>query len=159
LGKLTRNEQQAPIKVVFPGSGGGIKAAVITAPALIDTTLYYCECKSIDEANYLAAFLNASIISADLKLRGATGHGGGLRHIHKLPLDYNIPQYDATDAVHQGLVFIAQEMTAIAQQTASTFASRTVRQTQIQIQCRLSEKMEILNQMVERALGITPNPE
>ncbi len=102
--------QRGLIKVIFPGSGTILKAAVVEGEVIIDTTCYYYPATTLEEAHYLTGILNSQSISQDLGRRGSTGAGGGLRHYHKKPLEYNIPRFDPAIPLHQELASKSIEM-------------------------------------------------
>ncbi len=107
---ITNPGQRQQIKVIFPGSGTVLKAAVVEGEVVVDTTCYYYPAASLEEAHYLAGILNSRSISQDLGRRGSTGAGGGLRHYHKKPLEYNIPCFDPAVPLHQEIARKSAEM-------------------------------------------------
>ncbi|HMF30735.1 MAG TPA: N-6 DNA methylase, partial [Candidatus Lokiarchaeia archaeon] len=106
---VTNFLQAGKIKVIFPGSGGMVKAAIVQGDVLVDTSCYYLSTDDIEEAYYLTGILNSPSISRDLQQRGATGAGGGLRHMHKKPLEYPIPRYDESNPLHKNICELAQK--------------------------------------------------
>jgi hypothetical protein len=75
---------------------------------IIHTTLYLYQTNNEDEAHYLTAVLNSSILNELVKpmqTRGAYGP----RHFHKKPLEFPIPRYDSTNPVHRRLSELGKE--------------------------------------------------
>ncbi len=107
---VTNPGQRQQIKVIFPGSGTILKAAVVEGEVIIDTTCYYYPATSLEEADYLVGVLNSRSISQDLGRRGSTGAGGGLRHYHKKPLEYNIPRFNLGVPLHLEIARKSAEM-------------------------------------------------
>ena len=67
--------------------------------AVVDDTLYWITCQSVQEAYYLLALINsATLYEAAIPLM-AKGQFGA-RHLHKQLWKLPIPEYDATDALH-----------------------------------------------------------
>ncbi len=117
--KLIAARQRSPFKVVIQGSGTIVKAAVVTDPrVIIDSTNYLIACSSSYEAYYLAAILNAPILTETIRLIQAEGAGGGGRHIQKRPFTVNIPKFDSDDDLHCRLAKFSHTMT----QKLQTFA-------------------------------------
>jgi hypothetical protein len=104
LNKLVRPDQRSPLKVVFPLSGGLIKAALVRGPTIVDYKMFYLAASSEGEAYYLMAILNSQSITADIRLRGSTGAGGNLRDMGKRVLEYKIPEFNPEDPLHAQLV-------------------------------------------------------
>ena len=75
---LSNLAQMHLLKVIFPGSGGIVKAAIVRGEMLVDTSCYYFGTESENEAYYITGILNAPSISSDLKRRGSTGAQGGI---------------------------------------------------------------------------------
>ncbi|OLS13813.1 MAG: BseRI endonuclease [Promethearchaeota archaeon CR_4] len=126
--------QRRQLKVIFPGSGTILKAAVISGEIIVDTTCYYYPAKSVEEANYLAGVLNSRSISQDIGRRGSTGAGGGLRHYHKKPLQYHIPLFDSTITLHQKIARKSEEM---AHQVENFVKTRTTSKGEETVQERV----------------------
>jgi len=65
-------------------------------------TTYFYNTESKDEAYYLSAILNSKIL--DKKIKPLQSRGSfGERDIHKLPLSFNIPKYNADLKLHKEL--------------------------------------------------------
>jgi len=115
--KLTRLNPRAKYKVVYNTSGTYLASAVVEnkKPSIeingtrvrlngivVDCTLYSYETDSEDEAHYLSAMLNSSIIDEAIKPAQARGLFGP-RHIHKKPFEIPIPKFNSRNRVHRKL--------------------------------------------------------
>ena len=97
-------------KVVYNGIGSIVKAAIITYPAIIDTSLYFYIPENLPEAYFLLGFLNSPCLTKRVKKVGSTGASGSLRNIHKHPLNVRIPGYNSKNSKHIALSNYAEEM-------------------------------------------------
>ncbi|MFX1537324.1 MAG: hypothetical protein ACFFDI_24210, partial [Promethearchaeota archaeon] len=112
---LSTSRQKASLKVVYNSTGGSVKSAIIRnqnkdKTTIVDTKLYFMPTDNEDEAYYLCGILNAPCITEDVKRRGSTGAGGGLRNVHKVPLTFNIPLFDEKQRHHQDIAKKAREI-------------------------------------------------
>lgn len=73
---------------------------------IIDTKLYWIQCRTIDEANYLTAIINSRILEeavTDLMSKGQFGSRDLHKHLWRLP----IPRYDQNETLHREIVTAA----------------------------------------------------
>jgi hypothetical protein len=128
--KLTRQRTTGVVKLLYNTSGTHLCACVVDArkPSRIaeaeydlrvngfvaDTTTYWFETPSPDEAHFLCAVLNAPYVDHAIKphqpkgLFGAT-KGGGQRHIHRRPFEVlPVPQYSPGDPRHRHLADLSR---------------------------------------------------
>ena len=105
--KLTDQDLGKGYLVLYSASAKDANASVyqrrsLDKPFVVDYAAYWFGTDSIDEANYLAAFLNAdepNRIIKDFQARGLFG----ARHISKTILEVPLPRFDPTDADHAAL--------------------------------------------------------
>jgi len=69
---------------------------------IIDNTLYVAHVDSLEEADYLAAVLNSSVLDREVK-RFQTKGEFGARDFHKKPLEFPIPKYNSESNIHKQL--------------------------------------------------------
>ena len=115
--KLTRQNPKKKFKVLYNTSGTFLVSAVLRNQKtcivinenkidlnriIIDHKLYYFETENEDEALYLSAMLNSSIIDDIIKPAQSRG-AYGPRDIHKKPFEISIPKYDPKNNTHQQL--------------------------------------------------------
>jgi len=70
---------------------------------IFEHSTYYCSTKTFDEAMYLAAILNSTVLDAMIKPFQSRGLGGP-RTIHSRPLEAHIPLFDSKNKIHTDLV-------------------------------------------------------
>ncbi|MEW5986924.1 MAG: hypothetical protein AB1791_09855, partial [Chloroflexota bacterium] len=120
--KLTGQNPQAAYRVLYPSSGTYLCASVepqhpiffesagqsVSATGFaVDHVTYHLETSNENEANFLAAVLNAPITDQLLKPLQARGQWGP-RHLHKKVLELPIPQYDERRPEHGRLAALGQ---------------------------------------------------
>ena len=66
---------------------------------LVDETLYWITCQSVQEAYYLLAIINSATLYEAATPLMAKGQFGA-RHLHKQLWKLPIPEYDGTEALH-----------------------------------------------------------
>ncbi|MFX0039024.1 MAG: Eco57I restriction-modification methylase domain-containing protein [Candidatus Heimdallarchaeota archaeon] len=98
--KLKKQFQNKSFIVVYNASGSNLKSAVINNQKqnlIIGSENYYYSTDSQNEAFYLAAVLNAPILTKYIKLVKSS------RHIHKRVFNFPIPHYDEKNMIHKEL--------------------------------------------------------
>ena len=112
--KLSRQTGGTNLRVVYTKSGTKLASAIIDSPKVyIDHQLYWLPVRSISEARYLTAVLNAPITTELVREYQSIGLFGG-RHFDTYPWLLPIPQYDPSSALHQLLVRLAEQCEKIA---------------------------------------------
>jgi hypothetical protein len=114
---LTKQDPSFKYKVVYLRSGTNLAAAVVVDEPyeveakggrvrvngiVIHTTLYLYQTNNEDEAHYLTAMFNSSVLN-DLVKPMQTRGAYGPRDFHKKPLEFPIPRYDPSNPVHRRL--------------------------------------------------------
>lgn len=114
---LTKQNPKAKYKVIYNTSGTYLVSAVVENEKpivtlndtelklngiIIDTTLYSYETDNENEAYYLSAILNSSILDEAIKPAQARGLFGP-RHIHKKPFEISIPNFNSRNTIHKKL--------------------------------------------------------
>lgn len=96
-------------RVVYTASGNAIAAARLEgSSAIIEHKLYWMAARSLDEARYLTAVLNAGVTTSAVSVyqsRGLFGTRDFDKYVWRLP----IPLYDAAIAEHAQLAQLAAE--------------------------------------------------
>uniref|UniRef100_A0A7J2TBJ4 site-specific DNA-methyltransferase (adenine-specific) n=1 Tax=Ignisphaera aggregans TaxID=334771 RepID=A0A7J2TBJ4_9CREN len=122
---LTAQSPRAKFKVVYLRSGTNLAAAIVDVErtlkenrllngVVIGHTLYYYETDNIEEAYYLVAILNSSILDQLIKPMQTRGEFGE-RDISKKPLEFPIPKYDPNNEIHKRLSELGKKASEIAQ--------------------------------------------
>lgn len=128
--KLTKQDPSAKLEILYNTSGTFLSACVVDLPSKLEvntegvklklrgfvteSTDYYYETQTEDEAYYLSAIMNSSVLDQLLKPIQARGLWGA-RHIHKKPLELPIPEFELSNKVHKRLARIGKESTTKAE--------------------------------------------
>jgi hypothetical protein len=123
--KLSTQNPRARYKVIYLRSGTNLAATVIDVEKvlrenmllngiIVESTLYRYETDNIDEAYYLAAVLNSSVLDQLIKPMQSKGEYGE-RDIHKKPLEFPIPKYNPDNEVHRRLAELGRKAGEIAE--------------------------------------------
>jgi hypothetical protein len=89
---------------------------VANSSAIIEHKLYWASVASHDEARYLTAILNSTIVTAAVGPMQARGEHNA-RDFDKYVFQLPIPQYDHEDAEHARLVVLAKQAERVADAT------------------------------------------
>jgi hypothetical protein len=122
---LSMQNPRARYRVVYLRSGTNLAATVINAEdvlkedqlingVVIESTLYHYDTDNAEEAYYLVAVLNSTILDELIKPMQSRGEFGA-RDIHKKPLEFPIPGYDSGNEVHRRLAELGKKASEIAQ--------------------------------------------
>ena len=104
LTKQTKNPAQ--IRLVYTTSGRPTAAVLDDSIPLIYSTLFWIECVSIAEADYLAAIINSNTLQQAVEPLMAKGQYGP-RHLQKHLWRLPIPVYDDNDPIHAELASLS----------------------------------------------------
>jgi hypothetical protein len=106
-----------PLRIVYNRAGMHLAAAKITdRRALIANGLYWAAVRSLDEADYLCAVINAPVTTE--LVRPFMSYGKDERDIHKHIWEVPIPLFDEANPVHRRLA----ELAKAAERNAAQFA-------------------------------------
>lgn len=112
--KLSKQLSGSTLRVVYTKSGTRLAAAIINQPRIIiDHQLYWIPVRSLSEARYLTAILNAPITTELVKEYQSIGLFGG-RHFDTYPWRLAIPAFEAGNAIHEELVSLSAACEEIA---------------------------------------------
>ncbi len=127
-GQLTAQIESAhAARVVYPKSGNRLTAAIVTDPrAIIDHKLYWAPTNSVEEAQYLIAILNSTVLLdrvRPLQNLGLFGARDFDKYVFRIPF----PAYSPTNPDHVALSLLAETAMEVAKSVdvsgASTFQS------------------------------------
>lgn len=113
--KLTLQLPTAPYRIVYNKSGMYLAAAIVTDGSIIDHTLYWGTCATLDEARYLEAVFNSDALTQRVRPLQARGQHNP-RHYDKYVLQVPIPLFDPGNKRHRRLVALAEEAELLAAQ-------------------------------------------
>ena len=88
-----------PVRLVYSKSGRPTAAIVKDSDCVVDHLLYWVDCGSVDEAEYLQAIVNSDTLFGSAKTLMSKGQFGPRdlhKHLWKLP----IPEFDDKDPLH-----------------------------------------------------------
>jgi len=135
--KLINERQLSRVKVIYNNSGSILYSAVVQGNFLITGDLCFYDTDNLDEAFYLSAILNSSLITKQVRIIKSS------RHIFKLPLDLPIKKFNTGNLNHQKLAQLGRKGQKIAKQTIDTFfASNEASYTKVKIQNLLNEVLK-----------------
>ena len=118
------NKGLSSIRVVYTTSGQPTAALIEDLAAIVDTRLYWTSCQDLQEAHYVLAIINSRILyetAQPLMAKGQFGARDLHKHLWKLP----IPEYDATNRLHQEIAMAGQAAASgAAQQLQNLYKQR-----------------------------------
>ena len=149
------SNQCRPFRIVYSTSGTATAAIVASDQAVIDASLYWSTCKTLNEANYLTAIVNSDIAFQLFERYMPKGQFGA-RHVHKHVWRLPIPEFDALDPAHvaiadagrQAAVGVERELGNLRQR----FPRLTVTIARREIRKWLRESVE--GKRVEEVVGV-----
>jgi type I restriction-modification system DNA methylase subunit len=105
--ELTRQNLDERYLVLYNHSGMNVSATTFdrhsqTIPFVVDVKLYWAPCRTLEEADYLAAILNSETVNAAIKPFQSMGLLGE-RDIHKKLLELPIPLFTPDKSEHSEL--------------------------------------------------------
>jgi len=120
--KLTNQNPNAKYIVAYPTSATYLTACIIyndlwkkkttlRRPVLVGHTLYRFFTDKDNEAHYLTAILNSSVLDKLIKPMQAKGFTGVERHIVKKPLEFPIPKFNEDNEIHIQLSELGKKAT------------------------------------------------
>ena len=92
-----------PFRVVYTSSGRPTAAIAADPNEVIENTLYWVSCSTLDEAHYLLGIINSTVIHQQVVRFMPKGQFGP-RHVHKHLWKLRIPSYDPTNPAHTAVV-------------------------------------------------------
>ena len=105
---LSKQLPAAAIRVVYNKSGKFLASTIVRdSEAVVAQQLYWAAIASLDEARFLTAFLNSSVVTQAVRpfqSRGENSH----RDFAKLPFRLPIPLYDKSSPEHTELSSLAE---------------------------------------------------
>lgn len=157
--ELTRQDLSQRHLVLYNHSGMNLAAAYFdrhscALPFVVDVKLYWAAFRDAEEADYVAAVLNAEFVNAAIKPFQSTGLLGE-RDIHKKVLDLPIPVYNRKLEEHQRLAELGQrardEAAAVAKSPSFPAASSLARQRAFMRE-NLKKTLQEIDRLVRRIL-------
>jgi len=100
--KLTHQLPAAKTRLLYAASGRPTATILCNSDALIDSSLFWIECRDEPEAHFLAAIINSDRLYHAVRPLMSKGQFGP-RHLQKHLWRLNIAEYEPTNPVHQKL--------------------------------------------------------
>lgn len=157
--ELTRQDLSQRHLVLYNHSGMNLAAAYFdrrscALPFVVDVKLYWAAFRDVQEANYVAAVLNAEFVNAAIKPFQSTGLLGE-RDIHKKVLDLPIPVYDRALKEHQEVAELGErarnEAAAVTKSPGFPAGSSLARQ-RAYVRENLNKTLKEIDEHVRRIL-------
>ena len=104
-----QTQKPFPIRLVYTSSGRPTAAVLDDSIPLIDYTLFWLECQSLEEAHYLAAIINSSALEKAVEPLMPKGQFGS-RHLQKHLWNLPIPEYDQELSLHVELASLSKAL-------------------------------------------------
>jgi hypothetical protein len=112
-GKLSAQMPPARLRVVYAKAGTLAAAAILRDRAgIVENKLYWAECDSEGEANFLIAVINSETLRSKIAPDQSRGQWGA-RDFDKLLIN-SIPEFDSKNDVHNALAKAAETATLVA---------------------------------------------
>ena len=97
-----QNPGERPVRVVYNSSGQPTAALTPDGESIVDYTLFWIDCKDMQEGYYLLAIINSTSLYDAVSPFMAKGQFGA-RHLQKHLWKLPIPEFDPTNPVHTAI--------------------------------------------------------
>ena len=134
--KLINTRQLSHIKVVYNNSGSILNSAIIQGDFIITGDLSFYDTENLDEAYYLSAILNSSLMTKQVRIKKSS------RHIFKIPLDIPIQKFNSNNKKHEKLVELGKKCHQLATATIKEITQNNETISKIKIQNVLNKKLK-----------------
>lgn len=166
LRKQLVNEQ---FVVLYTKSGTNVAACVVDEQLIrktpyenlplqgfvAESVMYWFRTSNRDEAHYLCAILNSSVINEAIKQHQSRG-AFGERDIHLLPVKVlPIPRYDSNVVEHRKLAHASRKLHDVVEKKAPSLTIRSLGRLRSEIRRRLRKPMKRIDRLVT---SITAGP-
>ncbi len=151
-----------PVRVAYSGSGEPTAAIIHDDACVVDYTLFYINCKDVQEAHYLLAIINSSsLYDAVIPLmpKGQFGARHLQKHLWKLP----IPEFDRENLLHASLAMAGERVAAgVEERLAELRAERgdrltvTIARRELRKWLRDSLDWAVIERLMHRLIGQPP---
>ena len=163
-GKLsTQTQNPFPIRLIYTSSGRPTAAVLDDPIPLVDYTLFWLECKSSEEAHYLASIINSSALEKAVEPLMPKGQFGS-RHLQKHLWNLPIPEYDQELSLHVELASLGKALCSQTTEKLSEIQNMRLQQggsidtrylrRQIRDWLRINTSAQQVETMVSRLLEI-----
>jgi SAM-dependent methyltransferase len=148
--KLCNERQKARLKVVYNNSGSLLKAAVLKGNFIVTGDLSFYNSSSLEEAYYLSAILNSSLLTKKVRIMKSS------RHIFKIPFNLPIQKFNQKNIYHQKLAYYGKlgekKVRNLYNLKKSQKINLSKRKLEKQIAQRLDQLLDKINKIVRVSL-------
>lgn len=106
--------QTTPIRLLYTSSGRPTAVVLVDSDEPVDSTLYWVDCGTLDEAHYLAAIVNSDTLEEAVNKFTVPNWAGRTRHLQKHLWRLPIPTYDSNNTLHSDLATLGTQLAAEA---------------------------------------------
>ena len=115
-----------PVRIVYTQGGEPTGALLQDCEAIVESRLYWIECRDTQEAYYLLAIINSETLATAVNQYTTANWAGKTRDLHKHLWKLPIPEFDPADPLHAAIADAGQAAaTGAAQQLADLRANRS----------------------------------
>ena len=156
--KLTKQDIQAPLVVLYNSSGTNLAAAIYeskknklfrTSGFIAESVTYYFYPNTKAEGLYLVSVLNSTIVNEAIKVLQPEGLFGE-RHIHRRPFEgCPIPKYNARDEIQKKLAKMGRKCIGIVKDNLEDLKG-PIGRNRTEIRRILSSELQEIDKLVEQ---------
>ncbi len=153
FGGLSTQMPPAKLRVIYSASGTLPAAARLqNSSSIVEHKLYWAECDSEEEANFLVAVINSETLRSKIAPDQSRGQWGA-RDFDKLLIN-SIPEFDSGNALHNALAKAAETATIVAKNVELPKAIHFTRARQrIRAALRKDGIAQKIDKLVEKLLA------
>jgi hypothetical protein len=164
-GNLLNQKPNTEYKVIYTAAGHHMTSAVvkgkeeyqsdeknqgiITNRFFVDSSMYYYNADSFEEANYLCSILNSKTIDEFIKPHQSRGNFGA-RNIHKTPLTYPIPKFDTNKIMHKELSELGKNCSVKSKEILESLNLKGIGSIRNRIREGLSLEISRIDELVKK---------
>lgn len=128
-----QSHDERPIRVLQTAAGQPTAAILPDDACLVDETLYWITCKTLEEANYLLAIINSDVLAAAVNRYTVPNWAGNTRNLHKHLWKLPIPEFDPRQKLHMVIAKAGERAAAGAAQKLAEVRERRGGQASVTI--------------------------
>ena len=102
--------QTTPIRLLYTSSGRPTAVVLVDSDEPVDSTLYWVDCGTLDEAHYLAVIINSDTLEESVNKFTVPNWAGRTRHLQKHLWRLPIPTYDSNNTLHTDLAALGGQL-------------------------------------------------
>ena len=150
---------ERPMRIAYTKSGEPTAALVFDHLAIVENVLFWLPCENAEEANYLLAIINSDTLNEAVTPLMSKGQFGA-RDLHKQLWKLPIPEFDASNALHDEIskageaaaAGVAQQLEGLRQERGDGLTV-TIARRELRKWLRASAEGAAVERAVGRLLG------